>query len=146
MNTVVLIVHDVHFPYQLFEEAIAYAKEHESEFRSVFLTNEVIRVESDRLFADAVDEFFGNTILISNTQRIIAQHLRFLQQRAKACHLPFKSVVLTSPELHQVVEQVRSADVVFMDLNDDSVFENWSFSRNELLRRVPQMKLEALAR
>lgn len=146
MNTVVLIVHDIHFPYVLFEEAIAYAKEHEAEFRSIFLTNELIRVEHHRLFADAVDDFFGNTVLISSTQRIIAQHLRFLQQRANACHLPFRSVILTAPLLHQVVEQIKDADKVFMDISDDQLFENWPFSRNELLRRVPQMKREMLAR
>jgi hypothetical protein len=146
MNTVALIVHDIHFPYLLFEEAITYAKEHEAEFRSIFLTNELIRVDNHRLFADAVDDFFGNTILISNTQRIIAQHLRFLQQRANACHLPFKSIILTSPVLHQLIEQIKGADKVFMDVSDDRIFDDWSFSRNELPRRVPQMKRELLAR
>lgn len=146
MNTVVLIVHDIHFPYILFEEAIAFAKDHEAEFRSVFLTNESIHIDTHSLFADAVDEFFGNTSLISNKQRIIAQHLRFLQQRANACHLPFKSVILTSPALHQVVEQIKGADKVFVDISDDQVFENWSFSKQELLRRVPQMKPAILVR
>jgi hypothetical protein len=146
MNTIALIVHDIDFPYFLFEEAIAYAKEHEAEFRSIFLTNELIRLDNNRQFADAVDNFFGNTVLISNTQRIIAQHLRFLQQRANACHLPFKSVILTSPTLHQVVEQIKDADKVFMDVRDDEIFQNWSFSRTELLRRVPQMNGEVLIR
>jgi hypothetical protein len=139
MNTVVLIIHDIHFPYSLFEEAIAYAKEHESAFRSIFLTNEIIRLDSNPIFADTENDFPGNMIFISNTQRVIAQHLRFLQQRANACHLPFKSVILTSPVLHQVVEQIKDADKVFMDVSDDDFFQNWSFSRRELLRRVPQM-------
>ena len=139
MNTIALIIHDIHFPYFLFEEAIAYSKEHEAEFRSIFLTNELIRLDNNRLFADAVDDFFGNTILISNTQRVIAQHLRFLQQRANACHLPFNSVILTSPTLHKVVEQVKDADKVFMDVSDDDIFQNWSFGRGELLRRVPSL-------
>ena len=144
MNTVALIIHDINFPYALFEEAISYAKEHESEFRSIFLTTELFRVDSHHLFSDDAG-FPGHTILLSETQRIIAQHLRFLQQRANACHLPFKSVILTSPSLHQLVEQIKGADKVFIDITDDQVFENWSFSKHELLRRVPQMKKEIFA-
>ena len=50
-----------------------------------------------------------------------------------------KLIAEIKPSLHQVVEQVKDADKVFMDVSDDDIFQNWSFGRGELLRRVPSL-------
>jgi hypothetical protein len=135
MNAVALLIHDIQFPYQLFEEALDWAKEHEAEFRAVFLTNEMIQLESHDLQENG---FFSTApALIGGAKQIIAHHLRFLQQRATACHLPFRSMILTTPTLQQVIDHIRDADRIFVDVASDSFFEDWSFSRAELLRRIP---------
>jgi hypothetical protein len=123
MNRIVIIIHDIHFPYQLFEDAIEAAKEHEAEFKAVFLTNEPVYENSD--------------IQVGAAQQIIVQHMRYMHRRAAASHLHFTYSILQSPVLKDVVEATDNADKVFMDTRDAEIFNDWTFSREELLRRMP---------
>jgi hypothetical protein len=128
MDAVALIVPDIHFPYELFEAALAYAKEYEAEFRAIFLTNQVMRFAP----GDLMERQEG-----ADSTCTIAQHLRLLQKRAAACHLPFRSFVLTAPTLEQVVIHTGDVDRAYFDAGDASLFEDWSFTCEELLESVP---------
>jgi hypothetical protein len=139
MNSVALVIHDVNFPYNLFEEALEWAKEHEAELKAIFLTNEPITMTTNHLLYGYRDSEELSTIhsLVGGAQAIIARHLRFIEQRAAACHLPFKSVILIRPSLDQAVGHMRYADKVFMEYGGESRLPDLSFSWEDLADGIP---------
>lgn len=139
MNTVVLVINHIHFPYNLFEDALEWAKEHESRFRAVFLTNDAIFVADGEIFNETEPhaDITGPVLAESGNQEIINEYVKFMQQRAKVCRIFFSSVIIVKPSIEQVVRQIRYADKIFIEFQNSNDLKLFDFTWDDILHSIP---------
>lgn len=127
MKHIILLINGVHFPANLFEDALAWAAEHQCAFHCLILT--------DHLIVDAILE--DSVPAPASEQKKIAGMINIIEQRTKDQQLKFKHKIIVKPMIEQVIEEIRFAEKIFIGLQEDENFKNLSFKWNDILNLIP---------
>ncbi len=127
VNSIILLINGIHFPFNLFEDALVWAKDHFCIFRSLILT--------DHLIVDSILEDSGGNP-VSEQQRI-TEYINIMEDRTAALGLEYKNTIIFKPTIQMVLNEIRAAEKVFIGLQDDINFKDLSFKWSDMINLIP---------
>jgi hypothetical protein len=138
MQTAVLIINHIHFPYRLFEQALQWTKDNNADFEAMFLTHALMIPASipGKTDPESSETAFSNADLTVQMQEIVSRHISFMEEQLAVHGLAFSSTVLTQPGLQEVVERSKDATKIFIEIQDEEKLKNLPFTWPELLHQL----------
>ncbi len=127
VNSIILLINGIHFPFNLFEDALVWAKDHFCIFRSLILT--------DHLIVDSIlEDSAGNPV---SEQQRITEYINIMEDRTAALGLEYKNTIIVKPTIQMVLNEIRAAEKVFIGLQDDINFKDLSFKWSDMINLIP---------
>ena len=127
VNCIILLINGIHFPFNLFEDALIWAKDHFCTFRSLILT--------DHLIVDSILE--DSAVYPVSEQQRITEYINIMEDRAAAFGLEYKNTIIVKPTIQMVLNEIRAAEKVFIGLQDDINFKDLSFKWSDMINLIP---------
>ena len=127
VNSIILLINGIHFPFNLFQDALVWAKDHYCIFRSLIL--------SDHLIVDSI--FEDSAVYPVSEQQRITEYINIMEDRTKAFGLEYKNTVIVKPTIQQVLNEIREAQKVFIGLQDDVDFKDLGFKWGDMINLIP---------
>jgi hypothetical protein len=137
MNQASLLFPGELLPYHVVDYALDWATENEGSLKVIFFLPESAPSEgypfpNDLDQAEMLRESFD---VEEGYKEILKEERRYIEKRANARHIPVESLVLYSPTIDDIAEQVKNSEILFMDKNIDEkpdVFDGLPFTLEEL--------------
>ena len=127
VKSIILLINGIHFPFNLFENALVWARDHFCIFRSLIL--------SDHLIVDSI--FEDSAVYPVSEQQRITEYINIMEDRTTAFGMEYKNTVIVKPTIQQVLNEIRGAEKVFLGLQDDVNFKDLGFKWSDMINLIP---------
>jgi hypothetical protein len=139
VNQVALLLNPEQFPHNLFSKALTWAQQNKSIFRLIIITEEKFSVEHISVRQDVPDLDKLEPMAVEGHKiNVIIHQVKYIRQQVMASGLQFSSSILVQPRIKDVLDEIRFADVIFMEFRRNS--SNSSFDWSELFHYIPMHK------
>jgi len=123
MKKALIILNGIRFPYKLVDRAIEWSKTNGSSLHAIFVKAED-EVKEGYIFPSDLDA----AKKLSTTQdsenasiKVIESQIKLLHDRSVFQNVPFTYELLTDPPLDEIISKAKSAQMMFLDGNDEGV-------------------------
>ena len=139
MSSTVIIFSGLSFSYSALDRAIAWAKEHGSDLRVLFLKEEP--VEEGYVFPsdiDAAEQLTDEADARQDDDQLIQGKIRLIKDKADAAGISYTTEVNTDPSTDAVLAFTENADKIFVDVGTDERKEaaDRLFKPEELVKKA----------
>ena len=135
MNQVVLLLNPTQLPNNLFAKSLTWAKEHQSTFKVIVITDEKFNVEQ---VTTRPDDSLEPISVENNRFNVIIRQIKNIRQEVIRAGLNFSSHILVQPRITDVLNEIRFAEMIFFEFVDEPAGP--SFDWHELFHNIPMRK------
>lgn len=139
MSSTVVIFSGLSFSYSALDLAIAWAKEHQSDLRVLFLKEEP--VEEGYVFPsdiDAAEELTDEADARQDDDQLIQGKIRLIKDKADAAGINYTTEINTDPSTDAILALAKSANKIFVDVGTEERKEaaDRLFKPEELVKKA----------
>lgn len=117
MHATMIIFSGLSFSYTALDQAIAWAQEHHTQLRVLFLPEKP--VEEGYVFLsdiDAAEALAGEAEARQDDDQLLQGKIRLIKDKAEASGLPYTTEVSESPAISDILARTENVDKIYVDV------------------------------